>query len=109
MRNDYLMIGLVLGIVGIVLIVAGIFTCGITCAIGIPLAIIGFIIFIVALVMDERPQPMAAPRVCISCGRPIDYYAQVCPWCGRDYRYPTYPAPPPPPSYPPPPPPPPPR
>lgn len=98
-----MIIGLIMGILGIVLMVAGLFTCFITCIIGIPLAIIGLIFFILAIASEDK-QALPTPRICVSCGRQIDYYAQVCPWCGRDYRFPQYP-PPPPPRPPPPPPP----
>jgi hypothetical protein len=26
------------------------------------------------------------PRNCVSCGRSISWYANVCPYCGHDYR-----------------------
>jgi len=34
-------------------------------------------------------------RSCISCGRPIDFNANVCPYCGYDYRMPVMMGPPP--------------
>jgi hypothetical protein len=34
-------------------------------------------------------------RNCISCGRPIDFNANVCPYCGYDYRVPMMMGPPP--------------
>jgi hypothetical protein len=34
-------------------------------------------------------------RSCISCGRPIDFSANVCPYCGYDYRSPLAAGPPP--------------
>ena len=94
MKNDYLIMGLILGIIGIVLVVLGPFTCFTTCYIGIPLAIIGLIIFIIAFASNDE-QAVSYPKMCMGCGRQIDYYAQICPWCHYDYRYPTYYAPPP--------------
>ena len=29
-------------------------------------------------------------RTCVSCGRAISFDANVCPYCGHDYRMPTY-------------------
>lgn len=29
-------------------------------------------------------------RMCVSCGRMIDFSANVCPYCGHDYRMPIY-------------------
>ena len=29
----------------------------------------------------------AALRFCVSCGRSIDFNANVCPYCGHDFRY----------------------
>lgn len=26
-------------------------------------------------------------RQCVSCGRPLDWNASICPYCGHDYRY----------------------
>ena len=30
-------------------------------------------------------------RYCVSCGRTIPFDANVCPYCGRDYRFPSGP------------------
>jgi len=35
-------------------------------------------------------------RTCVSCGRSISFDANVCPYCGHDYRRPVYAMPPPP-------------
>ncbi len=38
-------------------------------------------------------QPQQGPtRSCVSCGRTIDWNANVCPYCGHDYRHTLYPA-----------------
>ena len=105
MRDDYLMIGVISGISAIVLIIFGYLTCGVTCVIGIPLGIVGLIFFILAFTSsEERAFPayavhpgyaMPPPRVCPACGRPIHFYAQVCQWCGYDFRISQYPGPPP--------------
>ena len=29
---------------------------------------------------------IAAPRMCVSCGRPIPFDAMICQYCGHDYR-----------------------
>jgi len=34
--------------------------------------------------------PVERPRQCVSCGRSIPWTANVCPYCGHDYRVPTY-------------------
>ncbi len=35
---------------------------------------------------ESGGQPAQVVRNCISCGRPIDFNANVCPYCGYDYR-----------------------
>jgi hypothetical protein len=44
--------------------------------------------------MDSSMQwpPGASPptRMCVFCGRTIDFSANVCPYCGHDYRMPIY-------------------
>lgn len=36
------------------------------------------------------PPPTQYTRQCVSCGRALDFSANVCPYCGRDYRTPVY-------------------
>jgi len=39
--------------------------------------------------ISDSSQPLGAPsstRSCVSCGRTIDWNANVCPYCGHDYR-----------------------
>ncbi len=33
-----------------------------------------------------QSQDMSGNRSCVSCGRPIAFDANVCPYCGHDYR-----------------------
>jgi Na+/H+-dicarboxylate symporter len=56
---------------------------------------IGFIIILVIWLATRPPigaRPEQQPfvqqqgRVCTNCGRPIPMDAQVCPYCGKDYR-----------------------
>ena len=44
---------------------------------------------------DGSGQAGQIVRNCISCGRPIDFNANVCPYCGYDYRMPMTMGPPP--------------
>ncbi|UCE92346.1 MAG: hypothetical protein JSV90_04205 [Methanobacteriota archaeon] len=37
-------------------------------------------------IVSAMPQPSQPPRTCVSCGRKIDWHANVCPYCGHDYR-----------------------
>ena len=39
-----------------------------------------------ASMASEGGQSSQIVRNCISCGRPIDFSANVCPYCGYDYR-----------------------
>ncbi|MDQ1371209.1 MAG: hypothetical protein QG582_123 [Candidatus Thermoplasmatota archaeon] len=36
--------------------------------------------------MSTGQQGTAAPRNCVACGRAIAWDANVCPFCGHDYR-----------------------
>jgi predicted RNA-binding Zn-ribbon protein involved in translation (DUF1610 family) len=36
------------------------------------------------------PSTVERPRQCVSCGRSIPWAANVCPYCGHDYRVPIY-------------------
>lgn len=36
--------------------------------------------------MSQTQGPAQTPRNCVSCGRLIDWHANVCPYCGYDYR-----------------------
>ena len=51
------------------------------------LGIIGFIIWLVVRppIGGEKAQ-QASGRNCPNCGRPIPMDAQVCPYCGKDFR-----------------------
>ncbi len=44
---------------------------------------------------SEGAEPTSTVRNCISCGRPIDFGANICPYCGYDYRAPMMGGPPP--------------
>lgn len=35
---------------------------------------------------SQAPSAGRATRTCVSCGRVIDWHANVCPYCGHDYR-----------------------
>ena len=35
---------------------------------------------------QQAPPPQQTGRFCSSCGKPIPQDAQVCPYCGKDYR-----------------------
>jgi uncharacterized membrane protein len=82
-------------------------TTGLVYLIGTILIFIGiglFIIWIAQILMivaffslPDQPQPVGAPgqpgapggdtgRICPGCGRPIPMDAQVCPYCGKDFR-----------------------
>lgn len=37
-------------------------------------------------VMSVQSQGVSGGRNCVSCGRPIAFDANVCPYCGHDYR-----------------------
>jgi hypothetical protein len=36
------------------------------------------------------PPAESSVRMCVSCGRKIDFASNVCPYCGHDYRMPAY-------------------
>jgi zinc-ribbon domain len=40
--------------------------------------------------MESPPGASPPTRMCVSCGRTIDFSANVCPYCGHDYRMPIY-------------------
>ena len=42
---------------------------------------------------SQVPSANRATRTCVSCGRVIDWHANVCPYCGHDYRAALQPAP----------------
>lgn len=51
------------------------------------LGIIGLIIYLLVRSSNKGPQQTSGPgRVCPNCGRPIPMDAQVCPYCGKDFR-----------------------
>jgi hypothetical protein len=53
------------------------------------LGLIGLIIYILVRSSSTGPQqqqPAGTGRVCPACGRPIPMDAQVCPYCGKDFR-----------------------
>lgn len=37
----------------------------------------------------QAPPPVSGQRFCTSCGRTIQFDANVCPYCGHDFRWPT--------------------
>ena len=56
---------------------------------------IGFVLILIIWLVVRPPiggepgraqQPGANDRMCPSCGRPIPLDAQVCPYCGKDFR-----------------------
>jgi len=60
-------------------------------AIGIFVMIIAFILMIIAFfsLPDAMPTGTGSQqtgRICPACGRPIPMDAQVCPYCGKDFR-----------------------
>lgn len=52
------------------------------------LGIIGLIIWLVVRppIGGHPQQQQASGRMCTNCGRPIPMDAQVCPYCGKDFR-----------------------
>ena len=60
------------------------------------LSIIGFIIVLIVWLATRPPiggEPnkqigSSSDRICPACGRPIPMDAQVCPYCGKDFRPP---------------------
>ncbi len=86
MRTDYLIIGIVLGIIGLVIIMLFWWAMAIGCIIGIPLLIIGAIFFILSFTSQNQFGILPANKMCFRCGQFIDYYAPICQWCGTDCR-----------------------
>jgi hypothetical protein len=93
MREHLITLGVVFFIVGILLTVVT-FGIGIICA-G-PLILVGIILFLLGFVLPHEgrqvvipPPPPEAPRnkrYCTNCGREIPFDANVCPYCGKDFR-----------------------
>lgn len=53
------------------------------------LGIIGIIIWLIVrppIGGHPKPQAPGTGRMCPNCGRPIPMDAQVCPYCGKDFR-----------------------
>jgi hypothetical protein len=40
--------------------------------------------------MQSPPGASPPTRMCVTCGRTINFSANVCPYCGHDYRMPVY-------------------
>ena len=88
-------------IIGIVLMIAGFFFTIITLGFGVPcsgpMMLIGFILFIVGLVIpsnkkivirNETKSPKiekSHDRYCPDCGRSIPFDANVCPYCSKKF------------------------
>jgi len=92
MREHLISLGVILFIVGIVFTVIT-FGIGIICA-G-PLILFGLILLLLGAVLPPEgrqvaiPPPPEAPRnkrYCTNCGREIPFDANVCPYCGKDFR-----------------------
>jgi len=92
MRDHLITLGAILFLVGILLTVAT-FGIGIICA-G-PLILIGIFLFLLGFVLPHEgrqgpvPPPPEGPRdkrYCTNCGREIPLDANVCPYCGKDFR-----------------------
>ena len=86
-----------MGTAGIVIVFFFSVFCIVTFIIGISLAVAGLIFFIMAFTSSgKKSMPigygMPPARACLYCGRPMDYYAHACPWCGYGQSYQGYPA-----------------
>jgi hypothetical protein len=85
---------------GVALMLIGVFFTVITFGFGFicfwPLIVVGFIIFLIGLLMPEEGRPIVhhvspetAPRTgryCTNCGREIPFDANVCPYCGKNFK-----------------------
>jgi hypothetical protein len=90
MREHLITLGVILFIVGVVLTVVT-FGIGIICA--WPLILVGIILFLLGLVLPYEGGHVAVPpetprnkRFCTNCGREIPWDANICPYCGKDFR-----------------------
>jgi ribosomal protein L40E len=94
MREPLYMLGVIFIVVGVVLTFVT-FGIGFICA--WPLVVVGLIILLIGAVLppDDRtgvtyhPHPSEAfrnKRYCTKCGREIPIDANVCPYCGKDFR-----------------------
>jgi hypothetical protein len=92
MREHLITLGVIFFIVGILLTVV---TLGIGVICAGPLILIGLILLLLGAVLppEERqvtiPPPPEGPRnkrYCTNCGREIPLDANVCPYCGKDFR-----------------------
>lgn len=93
MREHLITLGVIFFIVGILLSVVT-FGIGIICA--WPLILVGIILLLIGAVLPPEgrqvvmpPPPPEAPRnkrYCTNCGREIPFDANVCPYCGKDFR-----------------------
>ncbi len=52
------------------------------------LGLIGLIIYFVVRSGHNGKQSEDVGRICPACGRPIPMDAQICPYCGKDFRPP---------------------
>ena len=50
------------------------------------LGLIGLIIYLLVRSGHNDKQNQDVGRICPSCGRPIPMDAQLCPYCGKDFR-----------------------
>jgi hypothetical protein len=86
---------------GVVLMLVGVFFTVITFGFGFicswPLIVVGFIVFLIGLLMPEEGKTIiihdghleTSPpkgRYCTNCGREIPFDANVCPYCGKNFR-----------------------
>jgi hypothetical protein len=92
MREHLVTLGVIFIIVGVVLTVVT-FGIGIICA--WPLVVVGLILLLIGAVLppDGRQVVILPPpegprnkRYCTNCGREIPFDANVCPYCGKDFR-----------------------
>ena len=93
MREHLITLGVIFFIIGIVFTVVT-FGIGIICA--WPLILVGIILFLLGIILPSEsrqvvinPQPPEATqnkRYCTNCGRDIPFDANVCPYCGKDFR-----------------------
>ena len=92
MREHLITLGVIFFIVGILLTVV---TLGIGVIRAGPLILIGLILLLLGVVLPPEGKQVAIPpppegpqnkRYCTNCGREIPLDANVCPYCGKDFR-----------------------
>ena len=81
--------------IGVILMVVGALFTFFTLGFGIvctwPLLLIGFLLFIVGIVIPEEKIKIFQPelekkRYCPNCGRQIPFDAKVCPYCAKKFE-----------------------